>query len=712
MGAGPARAQLEAATTDQRGPIAIVGPPGSGKTTALAAYAAQNASDGCVAVVCSHEASCAAFERAFAPHRAGRIVVGTLGGHLARWMREDFLASGASPELTVGGDADSEALARSTGSSILDMSWPGFRAADFTLDLPFLSRPDKFFSEVAALFRQLRQARVTVTGFENTCTSGTAAFYGDRVERARVLCADGQVRGRASKRGKDALSASASALEVQRHADSDLASMLAHLYGAYRAASAGARVLCPEDVIDEGLAWLERDEHACERIAQRLAALVIDDAEDAEAGTTTLIELLTKSGLRRIALAGCTESAIDGMGGRRSALAANAELQLTLPPRIAPDRVRARRFKDEVAEADAIAGDVDELLSAGVATRDIAILARDLDAAGVYARLLSTRKVPVVAPVDAWQSPHEIADLLALASIVDDPYDHAHLLRVLASPLVGLDDRSLWLLCRDAPEATQLALEVEPDEPRGERKRSAATATTLAQNALYGLADHELRDTARAALQAFRRHWLAWRSACSGLRPPALISHLITAAGFQNAWSGADPHVRFRLHDDGARLIEMTAGMSSSRPAASVRRTIEAIEEGAVRPRRAADSPDAVPCEPVLNFKGRSVPCAFVAGIAHERFPRVYVSRAMAFSKTYGLIVRENVAGGAAQTAKFAWYYAKFGAKARYLEEEARVLSYALSRGDRAVSATGFGKPPRWAADQDLLAKLEPGSGG
>jgi superfamily I DNA/RNA helicase len=111
--------------------------------------------------------------------------------------------------------------------------------------------------------------------------------------------------------------------------------------------------------------------------------------------------------------------------------------------------------------------------------------------------------------------------------------------------------------------------------------------------------------------------------------------------------------------------------------------------------------------ESIVAVKGLRFDHVFVAGVAHERFPRIYTSRAMAFSRTYGLIVRENIAGGAAQTAKFAWYYAKFGAKAMYIDEERRALSYGLSRARIGATATGYGTPPYWAREHDLLAGLE-----
>ena len=79
-------------------------------------------------------------------------------------------------------------------------------------------------------------------------------------------------------------------------------------------------------------------------------------------------------------------------------------------------------------------------------------------------------------------------------------------------------------------------------------------------------------------------------------------------------------------------------------------------------------------------MKGERFAHVVVAGVAHERFPRIYVSRPMAFSRKYGLIARDNVGDGAPQTAKYAWYYARFEAKRRYLEGERRVLRLQSAR--------------------------------
>jgi superfamily I DNA/RNA helicase len=683
--------------------LVVSGPPGAGKTSALAARALRLAAAGKkIAVVCSHVSSCSAFRAVLAlgGDAEDRVTVDTLAGHLASWMRADFVSSGASPDLIVGSDADSRALALSAGASILDMSWPGFRSIEFTLDLPFLGSPERFFDEAASLFRQMRRWRVAPDEFEARCAAGLSEFYGADVERARVLCAEREVKARASSRGRAALFTDVAKLRTQKRAERELGILLGYLYREYRAAARSARVLCVEDVVDEGIGWLERDAGARARVASALGALLVDDAEDAEPATSLLVELLRGEGLRDVTIASCDSSAIDGIGGRR-ALSLDGETQrIDLAPLSnAAAEQSASRFKDERAEADAIASSIGDLLTSGAARGDVMVLARDEGAAAVYARLLLERGIPITASPAAWQSPKDVEDFLALACIVDDPYDHAHLLRVLASPLVGLSDQSLLTLCRDAAGAGQLALDVGISDARVDGARGAAS-TTLAENALYGKADLKLSAHARESLVAFRQRWSEWQKTCVGLSAPASMALLLEASGFKAAWHNAATFLRDRLARDGERLVEAATRLG----AASLGETARRLEAGFGSVSPAPDTPDAISCRSILGSKGRRAAYVFVAGVAHERFPRIYVSRAMAYSKKYGLIVRENVAGGAAQSAKFAWYYAKFGAKARYLDEERRALAYALSRADRAAFASGFGKPPRWAADQDLLA--------
>jgi hypothetical protein len=225
---------------------------------------------------------------------------------------------------------------------------------------------------------------------------------------------------------------------------------------------------------------------------------------------------------------------------------------------------------------------------------------------------------------------------------------------------------------------------------------------------LYGDADGSLPDSSRAVLQRFRIRLAQWSAACIAMRPSDAFAYLAHAAGFSTRWRQRAHYAALRLADDAARIEEALAMAADCGAARGLREAVDAVESGVVAPRPAARNGGALICDGIVEVKGEHAMHVIVAGVAHERFPRIYMPRAMAFSRKYGLIVRDNVADAAPQSAKFAWYYAKFEAKRRYLDGERRVLRYALSRGIASAAVTGYGTPPHWAKDEDLLAEYLP----
>ena len=692
--------------------IVVTGSAGSGKTTALAARAlACRVGGGEPLIVCSHESGRQAFLEALNLLRRDGddtrpYQVATLAEHAAEWLSSAYLATAAAPQIAIGGRGAALHLLTSAARGLLDMSWPMFARASINLDLPHLSRPDVFLEEAASLFTLLQRARVTPEEFEEGCSAGLAAFYGERIERAAALLHDPLVRKRASARGRLALQASGETLEAQRRAERDTGLILAQLYRDYRAVAATASMRSPEDIIDGAIRWLSEDERAARSIASRIAAFVVDDSDDAEPGLTSMINVLRRHRIFDVVIGGNEAAAIDGFEGRRSALSGfPGAARIELAPIAAPAARIVQRFTDESQEGDWIADQIRNLLQAGAAPERIAVLTRTDYAATLYAQHLRERGVPASKPSAALEREKEVADLLALCAVVDNPLDAAHLLRLLSSPIAGLSDASLWVLCREPSERAQLTLDVGVTDTL--QTRTSPRPDTLARNFHSGYADGALPEATRAMLAELRTELARWRARCCHLSAVERLAYLADAAGFRDSWHAAPAYERERLGQDLVRVSAAVAQASELSGAEDFSTIALLIEDGVVSLPRAPRIPGAIVTESIVGVKGLRFDHVFVGGVAHERFPRIYTSHAMAFSRTYGLIVRENIAGGAAQTAKFAWYYAKFGAKAMYLDEEKRALDYGLARARVSAAATGFGRPPYWAREQDLLAGLD-----
>ncbi len=675
-------------------------------TTTLVEIVLSRSRDGLVLVICSHHSACRAFRQACAERDASAsVVVDTLAGHLARLMRADSASSGAPPNFVLGGPQAGRAIVEISAQGMLDLTWPELVDGTVDLDVPYARRVTTLLDEATALITWLRRNRVSPSAFADACAVGAGEFYGEDVELARARLAEPDVVKRASRRAREAIRAAEEILREQRRAESDLGMLLARLYSEYLSAERDASIKSEADVIDGSLTWLTADAPSAQRLFRGCAAIVVDDAEDAEPALPEFLALARAAGVDDVVVGGREAAAIDHLDGRRacpSTLDANWKApEFARSPAQPP---RGRRFTDESAESEWIAEKVTGLLQDGVPPGDIAVLARDDDAAEVYSRLLARQGVPVVPPSSRFADPDAIEDLLALARICDDPFDQARLLRVLASPLAGLSDASLWTLCRDATPDRQLALEIDDVQPaRGGWRKPGATR--LADNMLTGAADSALPEERRHIVGRLRQRLEKWRSVCAQTSPAEALLYLAAEAGFISHWRQSSPFMARRVEDDVLRLAAAVDAAWSSGSPRTLAQTIAAVEDGVVVPAPAARVEGAVACEGVIAVKGIRFAHVFVAGVARERFPRVYVPRALAFSRTLGLMVRENVAAGSSQTAKFAWYYAKYDAKRRYLEGERRVLAYAASRGTVSATVTGFGTAPFWAPDEDLLAR-------
>lgn len=78
--------------------------------------------------------------------------------------------------------------------------------------------------------------------------------------------------------------------------------------------------------------------------------------------------------------------------------------------------------------------------------RDVAILLRATTSLGVYLEALKDAKIPYVVEDRAFYGAQEVIDFVNLLRVLDDPRDVVSLTGLLRSPLVGLDDKEIYLL--------------------------------------------------------------------------------------------------------------------------------------------------------------------------------------------------------------------------------------------------------------------------
>ncbi len=205
-----------------------------------------------------------AFRRALASFDApDNIRVDTAPNHLLQLLRSHYALAGVRPDLRNGGPAAAREIVREAAAGLLDLTWPELGDGELDLNIPFLSRPDKFLDEAAALMTQLRGSRVSPEEFERGSVAGLQAFYGDEVEAALAKARDPAVLGRVSKRGREALRAGPDVLQSQKRAERDLGILLARLYREYLTVARSAPLASDEDIVDECLRWLVEDGRSC-----------------------------------------------------------------------------------------------------------------------------------------------------------------------------------------------------------------------------------------------------------------------------------------------------------------------------------------------------------------------------------------------------------------------------------------------------------------
>ena len=198
---------------------------------------------------------------------------------------------------------------------------------------------------------------------------------------------------------------------------------------------------------------------------------------------------------------------------------------------VAEDEGKATRAQEAEAVADAVAG----LIERGFDRRDIAVLFRALTEVEVYRAALLDRGIPVHLVAGRGFFTHDqVADTMALLSLVENPHDEVALVRVLASPYVALGDGELLELRRAAgpPSSGRLW-------PAARTLAATRPLVEVVDGLRPLLRERGLAGLVEAAISA-RDYDLAVLGLADGARRYANLRRLVRMAGAHAAVRGPD----------------------------------------------------------------------------------------------------------------------------------------------------------------------------
>lgn len=307
-------------------------------------------------------------------------------------------------------------------------------------------------------------------------------------------------------------------------------------------------------------------------------------------------------------------------------------------------------------EAQVVAAEVRRLLDHGYRHRDVAVLFRALTAVEPYRAALAAQGIPVHLVAGSGFFTHEqVADVLAMLAIVENPHDEPALVRVLASPYVGGSDADLVALRQAAPDGAPLWPAVA---------------------AVPGLAG--VVDLRQGLLPVLRERGLA-----------ALVEAAIGCAGYDLAILGWPDGPR--RHANLRRLVRMAERFSAVR-GPDLRGFLSAMDTLAADPR--LDPGEAVLVDPDLD----AVRLATIHSVKGQQFPVVVLADASHGTPSQHpavLVDADGKAGLRAQRADgdnadvLGYKELKEDANRAAADEERRVLYVALTRAMRHAVVVG-----------------------
>nr|MDQ2681517.1 ATP-dependent helicase [Candidatus Eremiobacteraeota bacterium] len=574
-----AQQQLAIQTPLDRGLLYIVGPVGSGKSTALRARIerANSELDGDV-----YSASGRPYSLALDIF-AACVTAGVV----------------STPEII--DEVSASILFEKSAESLFTLEWSEFVRDEIDPEVPGLRAPQRFADCAFRLIRKLRDANISPSDFLESALRGATQFYAKPPNFANP-----DLLYYTSDRYRDSLNVTPADLEQQYRREVDLAKILERLYRLYLESQVRHGCLTGGDAITQAAHLLRKHPSIAEDLRRTVRAVCIDDAQQLTITDLQMLQALFGESLERVTLCGDSRSAITTFTGARPdrvfslpattvALNANYRTPASIEmlrnhllgspsinsskpnPECAVKLFRAATVATEVAF---IAEHIAALLDAGVARDQIVVLFRSVRNVEVYASALLDRNVPVqvCGDVNIFEQ-RVILDAIALLWNAYDPYRHDHLLRTLSGAAMRLSDASLYTLCSEPPNGQALLFEAESDAPSERSSRwDTKRDLRLGWNVTRGEQDSQLSQIARERLKRFRELRAGWVRDSLTLPLPQLAVQIFSQGLALEARSQARV---LHQQDSLERLLARIAAFSSHRPSSTLGDFLQYAEQRA-----------------------------------------------------------------------------------------------------------------------------------
>jgi len=684
--------------------LAIVGPAGSGKTTALRTRAARAG-------------------------ELGSVWFATPSFHSARFGElalEVVRALGSQRDVELIPDVRAAHVFEEVGARLFSLDWTEFVSAEIDPEITGLRVPERFSSAAFRLIRRLRGALISPDEFRRLCLAGATEFYARPPNFA-----DAKLITETPAKYRDSLRVGAAELERQRERELDLVKILARLYSSYVEALVERGCLTAVDAVYEATMLL-RSGGKFE--APRYA--FVDDAQDLIDVEIALLHALYGEGLERVTIAGDERQATKTFAGARGAalledaqnkielvadhrngairdvvaslLALNAPIHANSGAASAMETYRA---VDPDDEARYVAAKAARLIRDGVAPERIAVVMRNLHAGLGFVEAMLVRGVPIdvggAASLFAFPA---VQDALAPLWALADPYRHEWLLRNLEAPWAALSDASIAQLCAEPADPQEPLFEFSEDDEAGGSRWDRRRELRLGWNLTHGDVDAQLSDEARERVAAFRAALVRWH----GWERELGLAQLARAIFEETVFAAAsdDPRGRFgRALVE--RLLERIVAYEAREPLDDLEDFLRYVEMVAdadtdllvIEQREAS----AVRLLDVEAAKGQEFDHVFVVGAQAGSFPQYYVPDAFLFTPRRGIIPKENVGDDAraARTAKFTYVSYQLKLRERFNEQERRAFYCAATRAREKLYVSASGRVTRGFGAPELAEELK-----